>query len=527
MRWFFLFVFLVFLSALSSAQKYISGELLITTAKNWQVVDILKDYNDFELTIDKQVGNHLNCWLLNFDEKQHSFEEISSLLLADTRIGFVQRNHILQLRQTFPNDNVPWPLHNDGTTGGTADADIDAPEAWDLTTGGLTANGDTIVIAVVDGDFLINDPQLNFWINKNEIPGNGIDDDNNGYIDDVNGWNTADNNGNVSTGSANSHGQAVAKDIAEIGNNMAGGVGVCWNTKILPVEIFGTTGLTEANAVAGFNYLIQLKKDYIASAGSKGAYIVANNNSFGFDNAFPVDHPIWCATYDSLGKVGILSIGATSNSNVNIDVVGDIPSTCPSEHLIVVTATNANDNLANAGFGTTHVDLGAPSSTTATSFSAPLVAGTIGLLHANGNVAFNNFYNNDFEQSHACLRSFILNGVDVVGDLGGQVGTNGRLNAFNSLQIQNSNGSCVVGITDDEINSIGIYPNPGKNKFTINSSLKFENFTVVVNDLSGKIITTIEGNNNRFQLNVPAGLYILQLNSKSNITTFTQKLIVE
>jgi len=525
MRRIVLLVLFVTASFLLAAQNFIAGDLLITTAENWQVEHIVKDYHEFELTIDQQVGKHFNCWLLKFDPQKYSFEQISASLLADTRIGFVQKNHILHQRQTFPNDNVPWPLHNDGTTGGTADADIDAPEAWDFTTGGLTANGDTIVIAVVDGDFSVTDLQLNFWTNYNEIPGNGIDDDNNGYIDDINGWNTDSNNGNVSSSAA--HGQGVSKDIAEVGNNMAGGVGVCWNTKILPVEVFGTTALSEAKVVAGFNYLIQLKKDYITSSGSKGAYIVANNNSIGLDNAFPFDHPIWCATYDSLGKVGIMSIGATSNSNINVDLAGDIPSTCPSEHLIAVTATNATDNIANAGYGPIHVDIGAPSTTTATSFAAPLVAGVIGLLHANGDAAFNNFYNSDFEQGNACIRAFILNGVDVVGDLNGNVSTNGRLNAFNSLQLQNSSSACIVSINDFEINSIGIYPNPGKDNFTIGSDISFNNYNVIVNDLSGKTVAAAAVQNNSFNLNLPAGLYVIQLKIDNSTKIYAEKLIIE
>jgi len=49
----------------------------------------------------------------------------------------------------------------------------------------------TVIVAVIDGGVDINHEDLkeNIWINKNEIPDNGIDDDNNGYIDDINGWN--------------------------------------------------------------------------------------------------------------------------------------------------------------------------------------------------------------------------------------------------------------------------------------------------------------------------------------------------
>ncbi|NOQ23882.1 MAG: S8 family serine peptidase [Bacteroidales bacterium] len=48
-----------------------------------------------------------------------------------------------------------------------------------------------VIVAVIDGgvDITHEDLKDNIWINTNEIPENGIDDDNNGYIDDINGWN--------------------------------------------------------------------------------------------------------------------------------------------------------------------------------------------------------------------------------------------------------------------------------------------------------------------------------------------------
>ncbi|MBK6699322.1 MAG: S8 family serine peptidase [Saprospiraceae bacterium] len=106
----------------------------------------------------------------------------------------VQVNHILQSRKQ-PDDDFftnQWHHFNEGLTGGTFNADFDSDLAWDLTTGGLTEEGDTIVVCVIDDGLDIHHPDLleNLWLNRDEIPNNSIDDDLNGYIDDYYGWNT-------------------------------------------------------------------------------------------------------------------------------------------------------------------------------------------------------------------------------------------------------------------------------------------------------------------------------------------------
>src|SRR5690606_35239994 len=85
---------------------------------------------------------------------------------------------------------------------------IGAPEAWDITTGGLSPANDTIVVAVLEKGALLSHPDLapNRWHNWAEIPGNGLDDDNNGYVDDFGGWDAR--NGGDNTGT-NNHGTAV------------------------------------------------------------------------------------------------------------------------------------------------------------------------------------------------------------------------------------------------------------------------------------------------------------------------------
>jgi len=49
----------------------------------------------------------------------------------------------------------------------------------------------TVIVAIIDSGIDIEHEDLkdNIWINEDEVPGNGVDDDKNGYVDDVYGWN--------------------------------------------------------------------------------------------------------------------------------------------------------------------------------------------------------------------------------------------------------------------------------------------------------------------------------------------------
>ena len=56
----------------------------------------------------------------------------------------------------------------------------------------------SVVVAVVDFGIDLTHPDLqsHIWVNSDEIPGNGVDDDHNGYVDDVNGWDFWGNDNN-------------------------------------------------------------------------------------------------------------------------------------------------------------------------------------------------------------------------------------------------------------------------------------------------------------------------------------------
>lgn len=146
-----------------------------------------------------------------------------------------------------PNDpgyDQLWGLDNKGQTGGTADADVDAPEVWNTTTGDSGT-----VVAVIDEGIDVNHPDLkeNVWTNPGEIPGNGVDDDGNTYVDDVNGYDFANDDATVYdpnplTGEGDEHGTHVAGTIAAVGNNDRGVVGVTWDAQVAALKFLGPDG---------------------------------------------------------------------------------------------------------------------------------------------------------------------------------------------------------------------------------------------------------------------------------------------
>ena len=65
---------------------------------------------------------------------------------------------------------------------------VSTAEAYALLEG---KKSETVIVAVIDSGVDVDheDLQGSIWVNEDEVPGNGIDDDKNGYVDDVNGWN--------------------------------------------------------------------------------------------------------------------------------------------------------------------------------------------------------------------------------------------------------------------------------------------------------------------------------------------------
>jgi len=431
------------------SQNHVPNQLLMQLAPDANlrmVVENINKISPVSLTQVENISDIMHIYQLHFEAPIQADKLISELNYIQG-INAIQKNHYITHRTTIPNDTFfgnQWHLNNTGQSGGTVDADIDAAEAWDISTGGVTSHTDTIVVCILEGNGVdINHEDLkdNIWKNYAEIPNNGIDDDNNGYVDDFNGWNVQTNDDVLSAGS---HGTRVAGMIGAVGNNNLGISGVNHHVKMMVIE--GQQASNEALVIAAYTYPLKMRKKYNNTNGNEGAFVVVTNASWGIDNGNPANSPLWCAMYDSLGAAGIINIGATTNSNVNVDVNGDLPTTCPSEYLIGVTMTNSSDNRAGSGYGPIHVDIAAPgasvylsnsgnnyNSTTGTSFATPCVSGAVALLYAVPCVSFISYAKTFPDSAALKIRELLLDNVDLIASLNGEVGSGGRLNLNESV----------------------------------------------------------------------------------------------
>ena len=453
----------LFISPLWSQQlNHVQGEILVMLEAETNVREWARQFEDFEgkkteFNIHKEVSVPMNIWSFTFDHNQINEYHLLDAIWRNTDAKIVQFNHFIKMRSTIPNDiqfGQQWQYINTGQDGGTEGADIDVDLAWDITTGGVTALGDTIVVCVIDGgiDLSHDDFENNLWRNYGEIPGNGIDDDQNGYVDDFMGWSTINNDDDVADSSG--HGTAVAGIVGAKGNNKIGVSGVSWDVKVMVVRNGSTL---ESSVLAAYSYPLTQRQLYNETDGEKGAFVVATNASWGINNGQPEDSPLWCAFYDTLGYAGILNCGATANANFNIDETGDLPTACPSDYLISVTNMNRNDEkVTGAGYGLTTIDLGAFGAATwttsignsygsfgGTSGATPHVAGTIGLLYSAPCMDFSALARSAPAAAAIFIKQVILDGVDLNESLDSITVTGGRLNVNNSLELLMDNcGAC-------------------------------------------------------------------------------------
>jgi len=334
---------------------------------------------------------------------------------------------------------------------------IHAEDAWDITQGSLE-----VVVAVLDTSIDINHPDLdgNIWINSDEIPNNGIDDDGNNYVDDINGWDFVndDNDPRPDFDGAwmddgVSHGTATASILAAEGNNRNGMAGVTWRSKIMPLKVMDEAGTGYSEYVA----------EAIYYAIRNGADVI-NLSFMGFNWSDEMNTAVKRAW-----EAGVVVVAAAGNTpdflgGTNLNEYDEYPA-CIDQYedeqfVLGVAATDTLDQKALfSNYGHMCVDVSAPgldmfsarsynpeeglrefynNDWSGTSFAAPVVSGIAALIKSlNPGLSA-------AEINHIIIES----GDDIDGinpDFVGELGK--RVNAYAALQMSQllaENGSVIV-----------------------------------------------------------------------------------
>ena len=217
---------------------------------------------------------------------------------------------------------------------------IEAQVAWQS-----SSSANEVVVAVIDSGVDITHPDLSsvIWQNQNEIPGNGVDDDQNGYVDDINGWDFTTNDNSPDDG--NGHGTHVAGTIAAVRNNNIGIAGVANNVKIMALKFLDSSGNGYTNnALSALNYAV-----------ANGAPI--SNNSWGGGG---YSTSLFNAI-EAADQAGHIFIAAAGNSGRNIDSEPSYPAAYQNSNIVSVAAINSSGDLASfSNYGINNVDIGAP-----------------------------------------------------------------------------------------------------------------------------------------------------------------------
>jgi len=258
--------------------------------------------------------------------------EVVTQLNQSPAVEFAEPNYLVQIADTIPNDP--------GWSRQYGPVNIQAPQAWDITTG-----SSSVVVAVIDSGVDLGHPDLaaKIWNNPGETGGgketNGLDDDDDGYVDDWRGWDFV--NGDNNPQDDNGHGTHVAGIAAAASNNGVGVAGVAWGARVMPLKVLDNTGSgSESDLAAAMVW-----------AADHGARII--NLSLGAPSPSSVMED--AVNYAYLN--GVTVVAAAGNA-------GSLGVLYPAayDNALAVASTNASNNRSSFSNYGPEIDLAAPGS---------------------------------------------------------------------------------------------------------------------------------------------------------------------
>lgn len=371
---------------------------------------------------DRQPGSFvLAAFARSIEDPDELPRRIESLAMLEDLVEYAEPDHLVW-PCADPGDpdflgNKLWGLHNRGGVNGyTADADIDAPEAWDI-----RHDASDIIVAITDTGIRHDHEDLapNMWRNPGEIAGDGLDNDGNGVIDDLFGLDAE--NGDGDPMDPQGHGTHCAGTIGARGDNELGLCGVAWTVRLMGGKFLGTNGGTTSDAIKVIDYARRMGAHVISASWGGGGYSKALSDAI-----------------SDCGRAGIPFVAAAGNSGRDNDSSPFYPSNYNLPNLVAVAATDARDNLAYfSSYGRNSVDIAAPGwqiwssyhrgvsdyrFLQGTSMATPHVSGALALARAH-------FPLDTVDQ----LIARLLRSADPVPALEGKVASGGRLNLFGLL----------------------------------------------------------------------------------------------
>ncbi len=457
---------------------YVPGQVLIKMKQGKSAAQKNALKSQMEASVLKtfpQLGVEL--WKVDAAQKKADIQTLVSQYQNHPDVEFIEPDYIVSIGVTTPNDpsfgNL-WGQNNTGQNGGTPDADIDAPEAWDIAT-----ESPDVVVAIIDTgiDWAHEDLIDNIWQNLGEDadgdgkvlewsgsswifdPGdeNNIDDDGNGFTDDFVGWDFRNNDNNPYDG--NSHGTHVAGTVGASGNNNIGVVGVTWKVQLAGLKFLSDAGSgATSDGASALNYAVAMGMPISNNSWGGGSYSATMYQAL--QNADANGHLFFAAAGNNYGN--------------NNDTNPHYPSTYDNDNLVAVASTTRTDGLSifsNIGINT--VDLGAPGSSiyscvpmnnygtkSGTSMATPQVAGACALL-------WGQYPNKTAEE----IKEALLNSTDNISALNGKCLTEGRLNVYAAMTYFGTPPPVTGCRYDDSLDLVALYNSAGGASWTTSWNL--------------------------------------------------------